>query len=77
MCHDMGAKLITFKNYGKYIDFKNTNELKVLNQGEYFWIGAECSTLRIFYWYDENSALPTWFWHNNEPNNYKLKFHSY
>ena len=65
----MGAKVITFKNYEKYLDFKNTYAWKVLNNGEYFWIGAQCTTPLVFYWYDDNSALPNWFWHNAEPNN--------
>jgi len=65
----MGAKVITFKNYAKYTDFKNTYAWKVLNFGEYFWIGAECTTPKVFYWYDDYSALPAWFWHNAEPNN--------
>jgi hypothetical protein len=66
----MGAKVITFKTYEKYIDFKNTYAPKVLNSLENFWIGAECTTPKTFYWYDDKSPLPTWLtWYNAEPNN--------
>jgi len=64
----MSAKVITFKSYAKYQDFKNTYAGKVLNFGEFFWIGAENTTLN-FTWYDDKSTLPTWFWFNAEPNN--------
>ena len=69
MCHNMGAKVIMFKDYRKYIDFKNTYAIKVLNPNEFFWIGAECQTPLQFYWYDDQSSLPTWIWVNAEPNN--------
>jgi hypothetical protein len=64
----MGAKVIMFKDFAKLIDFNNTYAKKVLNQNEFFWIGAEASIPKVFYWYDDQSSLPTWFWHNAEPN---------
>jgi hypothetical protein len=69
MCHNMGAKVIMFKNYGKYIDFKNNYALKVIGYNENFWIGAEAKIPLVFYWYDDNSSLAKWLWPGHEPNN--------
>ena len=69
MCHNMGAKVIMFKNYGKYIDFKNNYALKVIGYNENFWIGAEATTPKDFYWYDDNQRLEGWIWGKDEPNN--------
>ncbi len=59
-----------FKNYEKYKDFRDSYAWKVLIKGDNFWVGAEASTIKDFYWYDDNSSLANWLWLSNEPNNY-------
>jgi len=68
-CKSLGAEVIKFKNYAKYIDFKNVYAWRVLNNNESFWVGAETVTPQVFYWYDDNSNVASWLWPIHQPDN--------
>jgi len=69
ICQNMGAKVITFKSYGKFIDFRNIYIWKFFSSPYYFWVGAVATNPKEFYWYDDNSTVESWIWADKEPNN--------